>query len=230
LGETGGDALSMTLQLGYLVSTAIFFAVFVASVAAQVTAKRFHPSLYWTVIVATTTVGTTMADFADRSLGMGYVGGSIILFTLLIIVLGAWRLATGSVSVNHITSPKVEIFYRVTILFSNTLGTALGDFLADDSGLGYQGAALVFAGALAVVAAAYFHGRSSRTLLFWLAFILTRPLGATVGDLLTKPHTDGGFDLGRIGSSSIIAIIIIGCILLMPQRTGDHPGARAQNP
>ncbi len=223
LGETAGDALSMTLQLGYAVSTLIFFAFFVAAVTAQVTAKSFHRFLYWAVGVATTTVGTTMADFADRSLGVGYVGGSLILFVVLMATLGLWRLSLGAISVDHIVSPRVEIFYWATILFSNTLGTALGDFLADDSGLGFGGGALVFAGALALLAGAYFSTRLSRALLFWAAFILTRPLGATVGDLLTKPHTDGGLDLSRISSSAIIAAFIIGCILFTPQRAGSHP-------
>jgi uncharacterized membrane-anchored protein len=223
LGETAGDAVSMTMHLGYAIGTAIFFTLFMVTLAAQVTAKYFHPFLYWAVIVATTTVGTTMADYADRSLGIGYIGGSLILFTILIFVLGLWRFSIGSVAVNNITSPKVEIFYWTTILFSNTLGTALGDFLAD-SGPGYEGGALVFAGALALVAAVYFYANVSHTLLFWLAFILTRPLGATVGDLLTKPPTNGGFGLGRISSSAILAIFIIGCILFTPQRAGTHPG------
>jgi uncharacterized membrane-anchored protein len=226
LGETGGDALSMTMQLGYALSTAIFFGLFIVTVAAQVTSKSLRPFLYWFVIVATTTAGTTMADYADRSLGIGYIGGSLLLFALLMLVLGAWRLVTGSVSVANITLPKVEIFYWTTILFSNTLGTALGDFLADDSGLGYEGGALVFAGALVAVAAAYFTTKMSHTLLFWLAFILTRPLGATVGDLLTKPEASGGLDLGRISSSSLIAIFMIGCIVFTSQRAGSHPGQR----
>jgi uncharacterized membrane-anchored protein len=226
LGETGGDALSMTMHLGYAVSTAVFFALFIVTVAAQVTSKTFHPFLYWAVIVATTTVGTTMADYADRSLGIGYVGGSLILFTALMIVLGLWRASMGSVSVNDITSPKAEVFYWVTILFSNTLGTALGDFFADDSGLGYEGAALVFAGALALVGAAYFYTKISRTLLFWLAFILTRPLGATVGDLLTKPVATGGLNLSRISSSLIIAMFIIVCIRFTSPRAGGHSGRR----
>src|SRR5258707_10736705 len=198
LGETGGDALSMTMKLGYAVSTVIFFTIFIVAVAAQVAARRFHPLLYWLVIVPTTPAGTTQADFADRSLGVGYVGGSLILFALLLLALGTWRLVAGSVSVSMITSPKVEIFYWVTILFSNTLGTALGDFLADDSGLGYDGAALVFGGALVLVAAAYFWTSISHTLLFWAAFILTRPLGATVGDMLTQPLADGRLDLSRV--------------------------------
>ena len=167
-----------------------------------------------------------MADYADRSLGIGYIGGSLLLFALLLLVLGSWRVATGSISVANITSPKAEVFYWTAILFSNTLGTALGDFLADDSGLGYEGGALVFAGALAVVAAAYFTMNISHTLLFWLAFILTRPLGATLGDLLTKPQANGGLDLSRISSSSLIAIFMIGFILLTSKRAGSHPGQR----
>jgi uncharacterized membrane-anchored protein len=225
LGETGGDALSMTLNLGYALSTLVLFGIFVAAVWAQIVSRRFHPFLYWTVIVATTTVGTTMADFADRSLGVGYVGGSLILFVILTATLAIWKFIAGSVSVNNIVSPKAETFYWFTILFSNTLGTALGDFLAD-SGLGYQGAAVVFAGLLALIAAAYFHTRISHTLLFWMAFILTRPLGATVGDILTKPHADGGLDLGRITSSAVIAVFIIGCIALTSQAAGGHPGTR----
>jgi uncharacterized membrane-anchored protein len=226
LGETGGDALSMSMHLGYAVSTAIFFALFVAAVSAQVAARSFHAFLYWAVIVATTTVGTTMADYADRSLGIGYIGGSLILFALLMIVLGTWRLALGSVSVSSITTPKVEIFYWVTILFSNTLGTALGDFLAD-AGLGYEGAALVFSAGLVLVAAAYFYTKMSHALLFWAAFILTRPLGATLGDMLTKPHAKGGLDLSCISSSAIIALFIVTCILVIPQRAGGHPGEHA---
>jgi uncharacterized membrane-anchored protein len=226
LGETGGDALSMTLDLGYAISTLILLGFFAVSAFAQISSGRFHPFLYWTVIVATTMVGTTMADFADRSLGVGYVGGSLILFAILMATLGCWRYAVGSVSVNRITSPRVETFYWFTILFSNTLGTALGDFLADDSGLGYEGAALVFAGILVMIAAAYFTTRMSRTLLFWMAFILTRPLGATVGDILTKPHADGGLDLSRISSSAVIAVFMIGCIALTSRQVGGHPGTR----
>jgi uncharacterized membrane-anchored protein len=225
LGETGGDALSMTLNLGYALSTLFLFGLFVAVVWAQIGSKRFHPYLYWSVIVATTTVGTTMADFADRSLGVGYIGGSLILFAILMATLAIWKFAVGSVSVNAIVSPKAETFYWLTILFSNTLGTALGDFLAD-SGLGYEGAAVIFAGLLALIAAAYFRTRVSHTLLFWMAFILTRPLGATVGDMLTKPHADGGLDLSRITSSAVIAVFIIGCIALTSQAAGGHPGTR----
>jgi uncharacterized membrane-anchored protein len=225
LGETGGDALSMTLNLGYALSTLVLSGIFVAVVWAQIVSKRFHPFLYWTVIVATTTVGTTMADFADRSLGVGYVGGSLVLFAILMATLATWKFVAGSVSVDNIVSPKAETFYWLTILFSNTLGTALGDFLAD-SGLGYEGAALVFAGLLVLIAAAYFRTRISHTLLFWMAFILTRPLGATVGDMLTKPHADGGLDLSRITSSAVIAVFIIGCIALTSQAAGGHPATR----
>jgi uncharacterized membrane-anchored protein len=228
LGETGGDALSMTLNLGYALSTLVLFAIFVAVVWAQITSKRFHPFLYWTVIVATTTVGTTMADFADRSLGVGYVGGSLMLFAILMATLAIWKFVVGSVSVNTIVSPKAETFYWLTILFSNTLGTALGDFFAD-SGFGYEGAAVVFAGLLALIGAAYFRTRISHTLLFWMAFILTRPLGATVGDMLTKPHADGGLDLSRITSSAVIAVFIIGCIALTSQAAGGHPGTREKS-
>jgi uncharacterized membrane-anchored protein len=227
LGETGGDALSMTLDLGYAVSTAIFFVFFAVTVTVQIRARSFHPCLYWAVIVATTTMGTTMADFADRSLGIGYVGGSLILFTLVLLALGIWWKIEGMVSVNTITSPRTEAFYWLTILFSNTLGTALGDFLAD-SGPGYEGGALVFTGALLVVWALYAFTSISQTLLFWAAFILTRPLGATVGDLLTKPVADGGLNLSRISSSAIIAVFIIACILVLPQRAGRHPGEMSQ--
>jgi uncharacterized membrane-anchored protein len=224
LGETAGDAVTMTMRLGYAAGSAIFLTAFIVIVTAQIKARSFHSFLYWAVIVATTTAGTTMADYADRSLGVGYVGGSTILAILLILVLVIWRLVIGNVSVNNITSPKAETFYWTAILFSNTLGTALGDFLADDSGLGYAGSAIVFAGAIALVAAAYFFSKASHTLLFWLAFILTRPLGATLGDLLTKPYTDGGFNQSRITASAIIAIFMIASIWLMPQRAGAHPG------
>jgi uncharacterized membrane-anchored protein len=222
LGETGGDALSMSMDLGYALSTGIFFAIFVIALVAQVRAKTFHPFLYWLVIVATTTVGTTMADFADRSLGIGYVGGSLILFAVLMAVLALWRISVGSVSVSHIATPKVEIFYWMTILFSNTLGTALGDFLAD-AGPGYEGAALVFAAALALIAAAYYFTDVSHTLLFWCAFILTRPLGATVGDILTKPYASGGLDLSRFGSSAIIAVFIVGSVFLLYRAADSRP-------
>jgi uncharacterized membrane-anchored protein len=224
LGETGGDALSMTMNFGYLLSTAIFMACFIAALSVQIRVKKFHPFLYWTVIVTTTTVGTTMADFADRSLGWGYVGGTVILFTLLMIVLGLWKYSVGSVSFSDIKTTKVEIFYWVTILFSNTLGTALGDFMADTNGVGFERGALIFSAMLTLVAAAYFFTKLSHTVLFWTAFILTRPLGATLGDLLTKPHANGGLDLSRISSSLVIGAFMVLCISLMPQKAGDHPG------
>ncbi|MBI3420040.1 MAG: hypothetical protein HY053_07915 [Proteobacteria bacterium] len=226
LGETAGDALSMTMDLGYALSTIIFFAFFMATVAAQVASKSFHAFLYWTVIVATTTAGTTLADYADRSLGIGYIGGSLILLAFLIFVLGLWRFSTGSVSINNITSPKIEAFYWATIFSSNTLGTALGDFFADTSGLGYEGGALVFIAALGLIALAYFYTKISHTLLFWAAFILTRPLGATMGDLLTKPLAKGGLNLDRISSSLIIAVFMVIAILLTSRKAGGYPGTR----
>jgi uncharacterized membrane-anchored protein len=222
LGETGGDAVSMTMNLGYALSTVILAAFFLVMVTTQVRIRSFKPYLYWAVIIATTTVGTTMADFADRSLGIGYIGGSLILAALLIASLAVWRLSIGSISVAHITSPKVELFYWITILFSNTLGTALGDFLADDGGLGYAGGALVFGAVLAVIAIAYFFTNLSQTALFWSAFILTRPLGATVGDFLDKSHAQGGLELSRITASVALAAFIIICILVIPQRAGTH--------
>lgn len=228
LGETGGDAVTMTLGLGYLVGTAIFATILVVAVGAQIAAKRFHPFLYWAVIIATTTAGTTLADFFDRSLGIGYVGGSSILFVLLMATLGLWYWSLGSVSVDTVNTPKVEMFYWATIMFSQTLGTALGDWMADTTGLGYEGGALVFAAALAIVTLAYFYTSLSRTLLFWVAFILTRPLGATVGDLLDKPIANGGLALGRFWASAALAVFILACILLIPQRAGRHPGQQEQ--
>jgi len=224
LGETGGDAVTMTLGLGYLVGTAIFAALFVVAIAAQIAAKRFHPFLYWAVIVATTTAGTTLADFFDRSLGIGYVGGSSILFALLLATLWLWHRTLGSVSVDSVTTPKAEVFYWATIMFSQTLGTALGDFLADTGGLGYSGGALVFGAALAVVAVLYFFTGLSRTVQFWAAFILTRPLGATVGDFLDKPLANGGLNLGRFSASAALAALMVGLILFLPQKPGRHPG------
>ncbi len=222
LGETGGDAVSMTMNLGYLVGTAIFLPIFIITFLAQIRAKSFHPFLYWSVIVATTTVGTTMADFFDRSLGVGYTGGSLILFTALLATLGLWRYCIGSVSVNNIISPKVETFYWITILFSNTLGTALGDFLSDATTYGYGIDVLFFAVPLVLIAAAFYFTNISKTLLFWTAFILTRPLGATVGDLLTKPIEHSGLNLDRITSSGVIALFMIIFILLIPQKAGSH--------
>jgi uncharacterized membrane-anchored protein len=218
LGETGGDSVTMSMNLGYLAGSAIFVTLFILAVAAQIHAKKFHPFLFWAVIVATTTAGTTLADFFDRSLGIGYAGGSAILFALLIGTLVAWQRALGSVAINDIRTRRAEIFYWVTIMFSQTLGTALGDWMADSTGLGYEGAAWVFAGALVVVALCYFRTRISRALLFWAAFILTRPLGATLGDLLDKPHAQGGMALSRYAASAVIAIVIIVAIVVIPQR------------
>jgi uncharacterized membrane-anchored protein len=229
LGETGGDAVSMSLNLGYALSSIIFIGIFVVAVIAQIAAKAFHPFLYWFVIVATTTAGTTMADFADRSLGIGYPGGASILFVLLMASLGVWYWSAGSVSVNTVATPKIEVFYWVAILFSQTLGTALGDWMADTNGLGYEGGALVFAAGLAVIVGAYYYTNVSRTLLFWSAFILTRPLGATLGDLLDKPLEEGGLAFDRFYASAILAAIIIACILFLPQRAGKHPGAQQQS-
>ncbi len=217
LGETGGDTLSMTMNLGYLTSTAIFLALLVVLVVAQIAAKKFHPFLYWATIVASTTAGTTMADFADRSLGIGYAGGSLLLLACVLIVLAVWQWSEGSVSVSTVYTPRVEIFYWATITFSQTLGTALGDWIAD-SGLGYERGALVFGAALALVAAAYFWTNASRTVLFWTAFILTRPLGATVGDFLDKPLAHGGLGLSRPLISAAIAAFIVVCIVALPQR------------
>ena len=218
LGETAGDAVTMSMNLGYLVGTAIFATVFVVAVAAQIAAKRFHPFLFWAVIVATTTAGTTLADFLDRSLGIGYVGGSSILFLLLLATLGLWYWTLGSVSVSSIRSGKAEAFYWATIMFSQTLGTALGDGMADTTGLGYERGALLFAAGLAIVAAAYYFTRLSHTLLFWAAFVLTRPLGATMGDFLDKPLANGGLALSRYVASAALAIVIVGCIAFLPQR------------
>lgn len=224
LGETGGDSVTMTMHLGYLIGTAIFLTAFVVLVGVQIAAKKFHPVLYWTVIVASTTAGTTMADFADRSLGIGYTGGSSILFVCLTAVLGLWYWSLGSISVETVGTPKVEAFYWAAITFSQTLGTALGDWIADTTGLGYEGGALVFAAGLAVLAVAYYWTNVSRVLLFWAAFILTRPLGATVGDFLDKPVNHGGLALSRPIASAIIAVFIIACIVVLPQRAGRHPG------
>lgn len=226
LGETGGDALSMTLELGYAISTAIFFGLFVVTATGQVLASSYHPFLYWAVIVATTTVGTTMSDYLTRTAGLGYLNSSLLLFAILLGVLAVWYFALGSVSVNRITNRKAETFYWTAILFSNTLGTALGDCLADTSGLGFEGGALVFAAGLALIAAAYLWSGISHTALFWMAFILTRPLGATLGDLLTKPVANGGLNLGRISSSLVIAAFVIVAILFTSREAGHHPGPR----
>ena len=238
IGETGGDAVTMSMlhadqdahNGGYLIGTGIFMGVFVAAVIAQIVMKKFHPVIYWLTIVATTTVGTTMADFADRSLGIGYLGGSSLLLALLLTSLLVWRWREGTVSVNTVTTPRVEAFYWTTILFSQTLGTALGDWMADTNDLGYENAALVFGVGLLVLAAAYYFTSVSRVFLFWSAFILTRPLGATLGDLLDKPTGHGGFAFSRTTATAILIAVMILLIVAIPQRPGVHPGAPAESP
>jgi len=220
LGETGGDAVSMSMNLGYLVGTAIFAVIFIGLVIAQIRAEKFHPTLYWLTIIATTTVGTTMADYADRSLGIGYTGGSSILFILLMGSLFIWYRTMGSISVDTVNSPKTEMFYWVTIMFSQTLGTALGDWTAD-TGLGYIGGAIVFGALLALVASGYFWTKISRTILFWAAFILTRPLGATLGDFLDKPINAGGLALSRFTASAVLLIFIAGCIIFFEHKAAE---------
>ena len=220
LGETGGDAVSMSMGLGYLISTAIFAAVFFAVVWAQIKATAFHPFLYWATIIVTTTVGTTLADFADRSLGIGYAGGSLSLLAMLMLSLYVWHRSLGSISVANITTPKAEIFYWITIMFSQTLGTALGDWTADTAGFGYMGAAVIFGVMLLVIAFLYFKTAISRTFLFWSAFILTRPLGAVIGDFLDKPIAHGGLDLSRYTASLVLLAAIIACIVFFKQRAG----------
>jgi uncharacterized membrane-anchored protein len=224
LGETGGDTLSMSFGFGYLASSLIFAAVLVFFIVLQIRAAKFHPPLYWATIVASTTAGTTLADFADRSLGIGYAGGAAVLLICVALCLGTWHRSEGSISVDTINTPRVEAFYWTTITFSQTLGTALGDWMADDTGLGYLGAAAVFGAALTMVAMLYFWIRASRALLFWAAFILTRPLGATLGDFLDKPLNEGGLNLSRPLASAVIAIVMIALIMLIPQRAGRHPG------
>jgi len=224
LGETGGDTVTMTLNWGYLAGTALFLTLLVVLVALQISAKKFHPFVYWATIIASTTAGTTMADFADRSLGIGYAGGSTLLFICLMATLVAWYWSQGSISVNTVITPKVEAFYWVAITFSQTLGTALGDWVADSTG--YEHGAFVFAAGLALLAAAFFTN-VSRVFLFWAAFILTRPLGASVGDFLDKPVSAGGLAFSRPIASAIIAAFIILCILVLPQRAGRHPGEPA---
>src|ERR1700741_119236 len=235
LGETGGDTITMTwlgettsnaTGYGYLLGTALVLVPFVALVIAQIIAKRFHPFLYWLTIVASTMLGTTLADFADRSLGIGYTGGSALLLFCVLATLFIWYRSEGTVSVDTVNTPRVETFYWTTITFSQTLGTALGDWMADDSGVGYLGAAGMFIGALAVVAAGYYWTRISRVALFWAAFILTRPLGATVGDFLDKPLDQGGLNFSRPVASAIIAVVIVALVLVIPQRPGTHPAAR----
>lgn len=225
LGETGGDALSMSMDLGYLLSTGIFAVAFAAAAAVQISSRKFNPFIYWITIIATTTVGTTLADFADRSLGIGYAGGTALLVALLAGSLFAWHRTLGSIAVDTVNSPRSEAFYWVTIMFSQTLGTALGDWTADTIGLGYGGGALMFALLLAALALAYYRTRISGTALFWAAFILTRPLGAVVGDFLDKPVDHGGLALSRYAASVTLLILIAACILLFPQRaarTASH--------
>lgn len=222
VGETGGDWVTMSLKLGYLIGSAIFAVIFIGLVSGQIKAERFHPFLYWATIVATTTLGTTMADFADRSLGLGYPGGVAIVFGLLIASLAIWYKVEGTVSVQSITTPKAEWFYWITILFSQTLGTALGDWVAGKDrgglGLGYEYGALIFGAGLVIIAALYYWTKISRTALFWSAFILTRPLGATLGDFLDKPVAQGGLHVSRLYASLILLAFIVVCIVFIPQR------------
>ena len=225
LGETGGDAVSMSMDLGYLVGTAIFMVLFAICVAAQIAAKRFHPFLYWATILASTTVGTTLADYADRSLGIGYTGGSALLAGLLIASLLLWKRALGNIAVDSVDNPRAEGFYWLTIMCSQTLGTALGDWTADSAGLGYGGAALIFGGAIALIALAYRFTQFSRTWLFWLAFVLTRPLGAVVGDFLDKPLDHGGLALSRYGATGALFAAIALLILILPQRPASRAAA-----
>jgi len=218
LGETAGDAVSMSMHLGYLVGTAIFAAAFIVAVIVQIRGKQFHPVIYWVTIIATTTVGTTLADFADRSLGIGYLGGTTLLFSLLLASLGVWYWTLGSVSVVSVSSPKTEMFYWLTIMFSQTLGTALGDWTADTIGMGFEGGALLFSALLLLLVAAYFWTRISRTTLFWSAFILTRPLGAVLGDLLDKPVSHGGLAMSRYTASGFLILFIVACIIVFEHR------------
>lgn len=221
LGETGGDAVSMSMGLGYLAGTGIFAVLFAAAVTAQILAKQFHPALYWLTIIATTTVGTTLADFADRSLHIGYAGGSALLLSLLLVSLFAWHRTLGTISVESVNTPKAEAFYWVTIMFSQTLGTALGDWMSDSAGFGYRGSAVVFGGVLALLALAYLKTTISRTLLFWAAFILTRPLGAVVGDFLDKPYDHGGLALSRYSATAALLVFMIACVMIFPQRAAS---------
>lgn len=218
LGETAGDAVSMSMNLGYLVGTGIFAAIFIVAVLAQISANKFHPALYWITIIASTTVGTTLADFADRSLGIGYPGGTTILLTLLLGSLFLWYRTLGSIAVDTVNSPKSEMFYWVTIMFSQTLGTALGDWTADTAGLGYSGGVVLFGAMLVGIAVAYFRTGISRTTLFWTAFVLTRPLGAVVGDFLDKPVSDGGLALSRYSASATLVLLILSCILIFQRK------------
>lgn len=222
LGETAGDAVSMSMNLGYLVGTLIFAGIFVAAVIAQISARRFHPAVYWTTIIASTTVGTTLADFTDRSLGIGYAGGTSLLLALLLSSLLVWYRSLGSISVTAVSSPGAELFYWVTIMFSQTLGTALGDWTADSAGLGYVGGVAVFVLLLGLVLAAYLWTRVSRTALFWVAFVLTRPLGAVVGDFLDQPISSGGLALSRYAASAVLLGFIAFCVLMVPQKAATE--------
>ncbi len=222
LGETGGDAVSMSMNLGYLIGTAIFGSIFVAAFFVQIRSPKFHPVIYWFTIIASTTVGTTLADYATRSLGIGYTGGSAILLALVLSSLYFWRKVTGSISVSDVSSPKTEAFYWLTITFSQTLGTALGDWTADTANLGYVGAAGIFGGLLILVAATYFFTSASRSILFWIAFILTRPLGAVVGDFLDKPAAQGGLEFSRFTASSVLLVAIVILVAVLPQRAARH--------
>jgi len=225
LGETGGDTLSMSMNLGYLLSTGIFAVIFVAAVIIQVRTKKFHPVIYWVTIVATTTVGTTLADFADRSLGIGYAGGTTILLAMLMASLWIWKRNLGSVAVDTVNSPKSEMYYWVTIMCSQTLGTALGDWTADTAGIGYGGGIFVFGGLLAVIAAFYYFTKTSHTLLFWSAFILTRPLGAVVGDFLDKPGDEGGLAMSRYSASAALVVLMVIFVFAFPHQ----PAKRANS-
>lgn len=222
LGETGGDALSMSAGLGYLAASGIFAAAFALAVGVQIRARRFNAALYWTAIIATTTLGTTLADFSDRSLGAGYAGGVAVLSGLLLASLGIWFRAMGTVAVASVTSARAEVYYWVTIMFSQTLGTALGDWAADSAGLGYGGAAAVFSAILALIAGAYYFTRVSRPLLFWAAFVTTRPLGAVVGDFLDKPLDAGGLALSRYSASAVLLLFIVACLVLDRRRTAHR--------
>ncbi len=218
LGETGGDAVSMTLGLGYLAATALFFAVFLVVAAGQISARRYHPWLYWAVILATTTAGTTLSDFLDRSAHLGYLWGSVLLLAILGLILLAWRITLGRIVFRHVADRRVESFYWAAILVSNTLGTALGDFTSDDTGLGYVGGAMLFAGLITLIAAAYFFTKAPRVLLFWAAFVLTRPLGATLGDTLTKPLAHGGLALGTLQSSAVLTLAVVALVALAARK------------
>jgi len=221
LGETGGDAVSMSMNLGYLIGTVIFMVFFILAVVFQVRAKKFNPYIYWIAIIASTTVGTTLADFTDRSLGIGYLGGSTLLAVLLVSALFVWHRTLGSISVASINTTKAETFYWLTIMFSQTLGTALGDWTADSAGLGYVGAAYIFSAGLALVVAAYFFTKISRTILFWLAFVLTRPLGAVVGDFLDKPVAQGGLEFSRYTATGVLLFAIVVLVIVLPQRAAS---------